>query len=77
MKKGVIDNCAKSIDRGKTVASFCMGTAETYKFISDNPSIEFRPIDYTNSPLVIAQNENMVAINSALAIDLTGQATAE
>jgi acyl-CoA hydrolase/GNAT superfamily N-acetyltransferase len=77
MRKGVIDNSAKTIDRGKAVASFCMGTAETYRFISDNPSVEFRPIDYTNSPLVIAQIENMVAINSALAIDLTGQATAE
>ncbi|HEY5492969.1 MAG TPA: GNAT family N-acetyltransferase [Candidatus Anoxymicrobiaceae bacterium] len=77
MKKEVIDNSRKSIDRGKTVASFCMGTASTYEFISDNPSIEFRPIDYTNSPLVISQNSNMVAINSALSIDLTGQASAE
>jgi len=77
MRQGVIDNTEKTIDRGKTVASFCMGTAETYKYIGDNPGIEFRPIDYTNSPLVISQNERMVAINSALAIDLTGQATAE
>jgi acyl-CoA hydrolase/GNAT superfamily N-acetyltransferase len=77
MRKGVIDNTMKSNNRGKTVASFCMGTAETYRFISDNPSVEFRTIDYTNSPLVIASNEHMVAINSALAIDLTGQATAE
>jgi len=45
--------------------------------MSDNPSIEFRPIDYTNSPLVISQNDNMVAINSALSVDLTGQASAE
>ena len=77
MRKEVIDNSRKTLDRGKTVASFCMGTAETYKFIADNPSIEFRPIDYTNNPLVIAQNENMVAINGTLAIDLTGQSTAE
>ncbi len=77
MRKGVIDNSRKALNRGKTVASFCMGTAETYRFIGDNPSIEFRPIDYTNNPLVIAENNNMVAINSALAIDLTGQATAE
>ncbi|HEY5526664.1 MAG TPA: GNAT family N-acetyltransferase [Candidatus Anoxymicrobiaceae bacterium] len=77
MRQGVIDNTEKTIDRGKTIASFCMGTAETYEFIGDNPGIEFKPIDYTNSPLVISQNERMVAINSALAIDLTGQATAE
>jgi acyl-CoA hydrolase/GNAT superfamily N-acetyltransferase len=77
MRKEVIDNSLKSIDRGKTVTSFCMGSADTYEFVSDNPSIEFRPIDYTNSPLVIAQNRNMVAINSALSIDLTGQASAE
>jgi acyl-CoA hydrolase/RimJ/RimL family protein N-acetyltransferase len=77
MKKGVIDNTQKTINRGKSVASFCMGHKETYEFIHDNPDIEFRTIDYTNSPLVIAQHENMAAINSALEIDLTGQATAE
>jgi acyl-CoA hydrolase/GNAT superfamily N-acetyltransferase len=77
MKSRVIDNTKKSIDRGKTVASFCMGKKETYEYIHDNPAIEFRTIDYTNNPLVIAQHENMTAINSALEIDLTGQATAE
>ncbi|NTW76236.1 MAG: GNAT family N-acetyltransferase [Syntrophaceae bacterium] len=77
MKKGVIDNTKKTINRGKSVASFCMGHKETYEFIHDNPDIEFRTIDYTNNPIVIAQHENMVAINSALEIDLTGQATAE
>jgi acyl-CoA hydrolase/GNAT superfamily N-acetyltransferase len=77
MRKGVIDNSRKSRDRGKTVASFCMGTRRTYEFIADNPSVSFRPIDQTNNPLEIARNVNMVAINSALAVDLTGQATAE
>jgi len=77
MKAGVIDNSKKKIDRGKTVATFCMGSRETYAFIDDNPAIEFRTIDYTNNPLIIVQQENMVAINSALEIDLTGQATAE
>ncbi|HWQ88410.1 MAG TPA: GNAT family N-acetyltransferase, partial [Desulfitobacteriaceae bacterium] len=62
---------------GKTVASFCMGSKETYDFINDNPAIEFRRIDYTNNPLIIAQHNNMTAINTALEIDLTGQATAE
>jgi acyl-CoA hydrolase len=77
MKKGVIDNSKKTIDRGKTVTTFCMGRRPTYDFIDDNPSIEFRTVDYTNDPLVIAQHRNMVAINSALEVDLTGQATAE
>jgi RimJ/RimL family protein N-acetyltransferase len=54
-----------------------MGTEAIYEFINDNPSIEFRPIDYTNNPLNIARNNKMVAINAALQIDLTGQATAE
>jgi GNAT superfamily N-acetyltransferase len=77
MKKGMVDNSRKNIDRGKTVASFCMGKKETYEYIHHNPAVEFRTIDYTNNPLVIAQQNNMVAINSALEIDLTGQATAE
>jgi len=77
MKKGVIDNTRKNVNRGKTVATFCMGRSDTYEYLHDNPSIEFRTIDYTNNPLVIAQHDRMVAINSALEIDLTGQATAE
>jgi len=77
MKRGVIDNSLKELNRDKTVAAFCMGKKETYDFIHDNPSIEFRPVSYTNNPLTIARNRNVTAINSALEIDLTGQATAE
>lgn len=77
MRHGVVDNTRKTIDRGKTVASFCMGKQETYEFINDNPSISFKRIDYTNNPLVIARNDKMTAINSALEIDLTGQASSE
>ena len=77
MKRRVIDNSRKSINRGKTVAAFCMGKKETYGYIHDNPAIDFRTIDYTNNPLVIAQHEHMTAINAALEIDLTGQSTAE
>ncbi len=77
MKKGAVDNSKKELNRGKTVAAFCMGRRETYEFLHDNPSIEFRPVNYTNNPLVIARHRNMTAINSALEIDLTGQATAE
>jgi acyl-CoA hydrolase/GNAT superfamily N-acetyltransferase len=77
IKAGVVDNSCKTVNRGKTVASFSMGSAELYEFLNDNPAVELRPVDYTNNPLVIAQHENIVAINSALEIDLTGQSTAE
>lgn len=77
MRKGVVTNRKKRIDHDKTVAAFCMGNKETYAFIHDNPAIEFRTIDYTNNPSVIAGLGNITAINSALEIDLTGQATAE
>jgi acyl-CoA hydrolase/N-acetylglutamate synthase-like GNAT family acetyltransferase len=77
MKQGVIDNTRKTVNPGKTVATFCMGKQSTYEFLHDNPAIDFRQIHYTNNPLLIARQDNMVAINSALEIDLTGQATAE
>ncbi len=77
MKKGVIDNTQKELNRGKTVAAFCMGKRETYEFLNDNPAIEFRPVNYTNNPTVLARQKNMTAINSALEIDLTGQVSSE
>lgn len=77
MKRGVIDNSEKNIDRNKSVAAFCMGKRATYDYLSDNPAIEFKPVQYTNSPSIIAQINRMTAINTALQIDLTGQATAE
>ena len=77
MKAGVIDNSRKDLNRGKTVAAFCMGHRDTYRYLHDNPAIEFRQVNYTNNPTVLARQRNMTAINSALEIDLTGQATAE
>ncbi len=77
MQKGVVDNTKKSIDVGKTVASYCMGRKETYEFLDENPTVLFKTIDYVNNPLIIAKNKLMTAINSAMEIDLTGQATAE
>ena len=77
MREGVVDNSQKSINPGKTIATFCMGSHATYEYLDANPSVEFRTIDYTNNPLVISQNKGMIAINSALEVDLTGQATAE
>ena len=77
MKKGVVTNRKKTHNPGKTVASFCMGSRETYEFLDENPAVEFKRIDYTNHPLIIARNHLMTAINSAMEVDLTGQATAE
>jgi acyl-CoA hydrolase/GNAT superfamily N-acetyltransferase len=77
MKARVIDNSRKELNRGKTVAAFSMGRQETYDYLHDNPAIEFRPVNYTNNPTVLARQKNMTAINSALEIDLSGQATAE
>jgi len=77
VKKGVVTNRKKSFDRNATVASFCMGTARTYRYIHDNPAFRFMPVDYTNSVRRIMSHRNMTAINSALQIDLTGQATSE
>lgn len=77
MQAGVIDNSQKFINPGRSVAALCVGSRETYAYLHENPAIEFRTADYTNNPLVIAAYNNMIAINSALEIDLTGQATAE
>ncbi|MDD2835914.1 MAG: GNAT family N-acetyltransferase [Methanothrix sp.] len=77
MKRGVVTNRKKTHNPGKTIASFCMGGRETYDFLDENPAVEFKRIDYTNHPLIIARNRLMTAINSAMEVDLTGQATAE
>lgn len=77
MRRGVIDNTQKSVNPGKSVAAFCMGSHDTYRFLHDNPAVDFRTTGYTNDPLVIARQANMTAINAGLEIDLTGQATAE
>jgi acyl-CoA hydrolase/GNAT superfamily N-acetyltransferase len=73
MEKGVINNRRKSLHRNKAVVSFVMGTRRLYDFVADNAAIEFYPCDYTNDPFIIAQNEKMVAINTSLEVDLTGQ----
>jgi 4-hydroxybutyrate CoA-transferase len=77
IESGVIDGERKSLHRGKAVAAFVLGTRRLFDFIQDNPMFEFRSISYTNDPFVVAQNERMVAINSALQVDLTGQVCAD
>jgi acyl-CoA hydrolase len=77
MESGVVNGERKTLHRGKTVASFVLGTKRLFDFIDNNPAIEFYPSEYVNDPFVISQNHRMVAINSALQIDLTGQVCAD
>ncbi|MDR2006642.1 MAG: hypothetical protein LBP78_05300 [Acidaminococcales bacterium] len=72
-EKGVIDNSRKTLHQGKFVANFFMGTRKLYDFIDKNKDILAKPCDYTNDPFVIAQNDNMVAINATMQVDLYGQ----
>lgn len=77
LESGVINNQAKGFHRGKVIAGFAMGSRELYDYIDNNPLFEFRPSHYTNDPVIVAQNKKMVAINSAIEIDLTGQVCAD
>jgi GNAT superfamily N-acetyltransferase len=73
VEKGVINNSRKSLHRGKIVATFVMGSRRLYDFIDNNPLVEFHPTEYVNDPFVIASNDKMISINSAIEVDLTGQ----
>jgi len=73
VETGVITNEMKTLHRGKMIAGFAIGTKKLYDFIHNNPMMEFHPQEYVNDPFVIAQNKKMVAINSAIEIDITGQ----
>ncbi|MEH8021692.1 MULTISPECIES: bifunctional acetyl-CoA hydrolase/transferase family protein/GNAT family N-acetyltransferase [Rheinheimera] len=73
IKKGVINNRRKTFHQGKTVTSFCVGSKALYDFVDANPHMGFYPSEYVNSPTNIARNDNMIAINSAIEVDLTGQ----
>jgi acyl-CoA hydrolase len=74
---GVITNRKKGFNEGKLVASCAIGTQELYEFLDDNPGIEFFPSDYVNDPGIIARHKKMVSMNVPLAMDLTGQVTAD
>jgi 4-hydroxybutyrate CoA-transferase len=77
IQSGVINGQKKNIDKRKIVATFIQGTRELYDFIHKNDMISLQPVDYTNRVSVISQNDNMVAINSALEVDLLGQIVAD
>jgi acyl-CoA hydrolase len=73
VRRGVVTGERKNFHPGKVIAGFIMGTREVYDFVHDNAMIEFHPTEYVNHPVNIAKNEGMVAVNSAIQIDLTGQ----
>jgi len=77
VEAGVITNEKKTLHPGKIIAGFVLGTQRLYEFVHDNPIIELHPTEYVNDPFIIAQNDNMVAINSAIEVDLTGQVCAD
>ena len=77
IESGVVNNSQKTFHPGKILATFCIGTRRLYDYIDNNPMFEFRPVDYNSSPINIAKNEKMVAINTALQVDLTGQVCAD
>ncbi len=73
VEEGVITGEEKTLHSGKIIAGFVLGSKQAYNFVDNNPLIEFHPQEYVNDPFVIAKNKKMVAINSAIEIDLTGQ----
>jgi acyl-CoA hydrolase/GNAT superfamily N-acetyltransferase len=77
VESGVINGSNKTLDRGKIVTSFCLGTRKLYDYIDDNDTFSFQPTEYVNDPFVISQHHKMVAINVALEVDLTGQVCAD
>jgi acetyl-CoA hydrolase len=77
VEAGVITNARKTLHPGRIVAGFMLGTRRLYTWADDNPLLEFHRTEYVNDPFVIAQNDRMVAVNSALEVDLTGQVCAD
>ncbi len=73
IQRGIVTGTQKTLHQGKVVITFALGSEELYEFLNDNPLIESHPVEHVNDPFVISQNDNMVAINAALEVDLTGQ----
>jgi len=74
---GRITGIHKTLDKGKMVYTFAMGSKRLYDFLDDNPVCAIYPVDYTNDPYIIAQNDNVMAINNALEVDLYAQVASE
>ncbi len=73
LEKGIITNQKKTLHPGKVIATFVLGSEGLYDYVDNNPFFELHPCNYTNDPFIISQNERMVAINSAIEVDITGQ----
>ena len=73
IQRGVVTGYRKTLHQGKVVITFALGSDTLYQFLDNNPLIEAHPVDYVNDPFIISQNEKMIAINSAIEVDLTGQ----
>jgi 4-hydroxybutyrate CoA-transferase len=73
IQRGVVTGNQKTLHQGKVVITFALGSQELYGFLNNNPFIESHPVEHVNDPFIISQNDNMVAINSAIELDLTGQ----
>jgi acyl-CoA hydrolase len=71
--RGVVTGNQKTLHQGKVVVTFALGSEELYEFLDNNPLIESHPVEHVNDPFIISQNDNMVAINAAIEVDLTGQ----
>lgn len=76
-ESGAIDNSQKKLDKGKIVANFLIGTKRLFDFADHNPDLLVVPVDYTNDPYIISQNDHVVSINSCLQVDLLGQVNAD
>ena len=77
IEKGTITNQKKSLHPGKVIATFVLGSRQLYEYVHNNPYFEIHPCDYTNNPFIISRNDKMVAINSAIEVDITGQVCAD
>ncbi|HSR53237.1 MAG TPA: acetyl-CoA hydrolase/transferase C-terminal domain-containing protein [Acidobacteriota bacterium] len=73
VEAGVVTGSRKSLHRDKVVSTFALGSKRLYGFLDNNPLFEFHPTEYTNDPYVVSQNDRLVAVNSAVEVDLTGQ----
>lgn len=77
VEKGVINCSRKNFHPGRMIVTFLMGTEKLYKFANNNPLVEMYPVNYVNNPAVIARNDNMISVNSALQVDFTGQVVSD
>ena len=77
IRSGVINNSKKNLNNGKTILGFAFGTKKLFDFLNGNKDVEMTPMDYVNNPVIIAQNDNLVSVNSCIEIDLMGQVVSD